>query len=83
MKVIPPAWEFENGVILVPGVSTCDWFFDSRDNIEPCGNGIVTGVKETEVEEDYSVELLQEAIENSELEWGYDSVPKEVRDLIK
>ena len=34
-------YEFENGLILVEGETTNDWFFSDRNSIEACGTDIV------------------------------------------
>ena len=73
--------EFENGLILVPGESTNDWFFDDRDSIDACGGDIVTSVEETGETEEWTSEQLLRAIQESVKEFGVDSVPQKHLEL--
>ena len=57
------AYEFENGLILVPGDSTPDWFFNNRDEIQPSGNAVVDSIAEAGVEVTFTTEELQESLE--------------------
>lgn len=73
-----PVWQFENGAILVEGVTTNDWFFDSQDEIEPNGTAIVIAIEETEETITFDKEELKESVEGSEREFGYAGLIKEL-----
>lgn len=78
------AYEFKNGLIMVVGETTNNWFFEDRNSIEACGTEVVDGI---EVIEDVfitlsSEELLESAL-GSKAEFGEDSVPEKYKELIK
>jgi hypothetical protein len=77
------AYEFGNGAILVPGKSTNDWYHASIDDIEAGGSAVVVGYEETGFTAMYTREWLKESIEGSENEFGEDSIPDNVRELIE
>ncbi|MGL5059909.1 MAG: hypothetical protein ACRC62_07990 [Microcoleus sp.] len=64
--------EFENGLILVAGCNTNDWYFEDRDSIEPCGLDIVSAVGETEETEEWTQKELQQSYMGSLREFGGD-----------
>lgn len=74
------AYEFTNGVILIPGESTSDWFFDSREDYQPNGTDSIVRINETDDSKQFSVEELTEIIRQSESEFGY-SVGDKVKAL--
>lgn len=67
------AYEFPNGVVMVPGETTNDWFFEDRDSIEPNGNGVVTGVSESGRTVPFSAGELEHSIQCSISEFGEDA----------
>lgn len=77
------AYEFiDNGLIMVEGETTNDWFFEDADQIEPNGTAIVTSI---EVDENPPVEFtpkrLLESIQGSISEFGIESVPAKHAEL--
>jgi len=75
-----PVYEFEDGLILVIGEDTHDWFFEDRESIEANGCAQVIDVAESSETIDWSLEDLQEAIEGSLSEFW--KVPKKALDLL-
>jgi len=69
-----PVYEFESGLVLVPGDGTDDWFFGCREDIQVVMITEVIGVEETSETLEWSLEALQESIKGSLAEFG--SVPK-------
>lgn len=67
--------EFENGLILVPGDTTNDWFFEDREKIQASGLAYVTSVKEKNEMVEISAKALRESIQGSIREFGEKSVP--------
>jgi hypothetical protein len=67
--------EFSNGLILVPGDTTNDWFFGSRDEIEPCGTDRVIAVEDSGKRKVWTAAELLGSIQGSIREFGVDSVP--------
>lgn len=53
------AYEFENGMIIVPNVDG-DEFYVNRDNIEASGNALVKEVKETGELTEFSDSIYEE-----------------------
>lgn len=74
-------YEFSNGLIMVPGDATHDWFFDDRDSIEACGNDVVVKVEETGATVEFSNQEFFESVEGSQSEFGDDSVPEKYLEL--
>ena len=74
------AFEFENGLILVPGDTTSDWFFEDRDSIEGGGSAAVIEIEEGE-EVLWSPGELLASVQGSIREWGVDSVPAKHAEL--
>ena len=66
-----PVWEFENGLILVPGESTADWFFRSSDEIEGCGGDLYQRVEDTGETIDFTAKELAQAWGSSLAEFPY------------
>lgn len=75
------AYEFDNGVILIPGETSCDWFFDSREEYQPNGTDSLVGVTDTDDTKEFSIEELKEAIRGSESEFSY-KVGSKVLELV-
>jgi hypothetical protein len=75
-----PVYEFENGLILVVGDTTNDWFFDSRDEIEPNGTAVTESVQETGEFSDWDKGDLIESIKASLNEFG--SLPDKALQLL-
>ena len=75
------AYEFANGAILIPGESTNDWFFDSRDEYEPNGTDVNESIEETGETTTFFTDKLAHSIEGSESEFGYE-VGAKVRELV-
>ena len=68
------AYQFSNGLIMVIGEDTNDWFFEDRESIEANGLAQVTNVEvEAESTIDRSPKDLRKAIRASLKEFG--SVP--------
>ena len=59
------AWEFPNGVILVEGLDTSDWFFRNRGEIQACGNAIVVETEETEETANWTKQELVKSVSGS------------------
>jgi hypothetical protein len=75
-------YEFPNGVILVPGETTNDWYFDSREEYNPGGSSDFDWYfEETEETEDWSVECLNYSILGYESEFCV-SASSKVKELI-
>lgn len=74
-------YEFSNGLILVPGDTTNDCFFDSRDRIEACGTAVVDDIEDLGEETEFSIEELLRSIQGSIQEFGVDSVPQKHHEL--
>lgn len=66
--------EFENGLILVPGDTTNDWFFENRSLIQANGGDILVSIEDIG-EEELSTASLLESIQGSIKEFGINSVP--------
>ena len=62
-KCTYPVYQFENGLIMVPGESTADWFFSSASTIEGCGDDQLDRVEDT----GNSVEFTPSELSNA---WG-------------
>lgn len=77
------ALEFANGLILVEGESTNDWFFDSRSDIKPCGNAQVVDVQEVGRTEQWTSQELLKSVQGSIWEFGEASVPSKHFELWK
>lgn len=65
------AFEFENGVVLIPGDTSCDWFFDSREKYQPNGLDKVVEITDTDDTKEFSIDELKEIIKGSESEFDY------------
>ena len=78
-----PVWEFENGLILVPSLSTNDYFFEDRESIEACGLAFVDSIEETEITDNWKSSYLLLTIQRSMREFGIDSVPQKHLELWK
>lgn len=72
-----PAWEFENGLLLVPSDTTHDYFFESWNEFQGNGNDFLVDTEETEVTLDFSKKLLNSYVVESAREFGSDSIPWE------
>lgn len=68
-------YEFDNGLILVPGESTNDWFFESSDDIQASGNDEIVSVNELSRTSDFTPKELLQSIQGSMREFGIESVP--------
>lgn len=77
------ALQFENGLILVPGVTTHDWFFENVESIQACGTDRITDVKETGDIDKWTSSTLLSAIQDSVKEFGVDSIPRKHFELWK
>lgn len=75
------AYEFSNGLILVPGETTNDWFFEDKESIEACGCDIIGSVEEIGETVNWTFEELLEAVRGSIEEFGSDSVPQKYLEL--
>lgn len=75
-------YEFENGLILVPGESTNDWFFANRESIQASGNDVVDSVEESGRFVEFTPSELKTAVERSQAEFGIDSVPSNYLELL-
>ena len=74
-----PVWEFTtNGAILVPGEQSNDWFFNSRDTIEPLG----CAIEETEETQTFDKERLRESVEGAEREFGFGYDAGKIKELL-
>jgi hypothetical protein len=77
------AYEFtNNGVVMVLGSTTNDYFFIDCDSIEANGNGVVIAVNETDRTVEFTVEQLAESIEGSVGEFGEDEATAKALELI-
>jgi hypothetical protein len=76
------AYEFTNGLVMVRGSTTNDYFFVDCDSIEACGNGVVIAVNETDRTVEFTVEQLAESIEESIGEFGEDKATAKALGLI-
>ena len=65
------AYEFPNNLVMVPGSSDPDWYFEGRENIEANGLDIVTDVLETEETKEFRIEDLYESIQTSTKYYEY------------
>lgn len=75
-------YEFPNGVILVPGETTNDWYFDSKEEYNPGGSSDFDWhFEETDETEDWSVECLNDSILGYESEFCV-SASSKVKELI-
>lgn len=78
-------YEFPNGVILVPGETTNDWYFDSREeykyNPGSSSDDFDWYLEETEEIENWSVECLNYSILGYESEFCV-SASSKVKELI-
>lgn len=74
-------YEFPNGLVLVEGYNTNDWFFENRDAIEACGTAVVSSIEETGRTEDFTAESLLKSVQGSIKEFGVDAVPSKHREL--
>lgn len=68
-------YEFSNGLILVFGETTNDWFFEDREAIEPCGTAVIASIEETDQIKEFTAESLFKSVQGSMGEFGIDSVP--------
>lgn len=75
------AYEFSNGLIMIPEEITNDWFFEDRDSIEACGKDLVTSVEETDSSIALSTKSLLESIQGSMRQFGKNSVPPKHAEL--
>ena len=73
-----PVWEFTNGAILVPADVTNNWFFNSRDTIEPLG----CAIEETEETQTFDKERLRESVEGAEHEFGFGYDAGKIKELL-
>ena len=73
-------YEFPNGVILVPGETTNDWYFDSKEEYNRSSD-FSWHFEETEETEDWSVECLNDSILGYESEFCV-SASSKVKELI-
>jgi hypothetical protein len=78
------AYEFDNGAIMVPGETTADWFFSSRNEYEPNGLDINEIIEDSQFNRtrDWSSEELIESIAKSVSEFGKEAIPANVFDLV-
>lgn len=75
-------YKFENGLILVPGENTNDWYFEDCDSVVGCGNDCVESIEETESVSEWTVDELKKSIEGSVREFGEDSIPQKAYELL-
>lgn len=76
-------FEFSNGLVQVVGETTNDWFFQSIDEIEPNGTGIVEKIENTGRTVEIQSDELLKSIQGSIKEFGSDSVPSNHFELWK
>lgn len=76
------ALELENGVILIPGESTNDWFFENRDSIEPSGTATTVSVEDSGETRIWTVKELKTSIEGSISEFGEDEATAKALELL-
>ena len=75
-------YEFPNGVILVPGETTNDWYFDSKEEYNPGGSSDSSWhFEETDETEDWSVECLNDSILGYESEFCV-SASSKVKEIV-
>lgn len=67
-------WELPNGMVWIQSETTNDWFFDSRDEIEPNGLASTESVEETGETKEFLLKDLESGIHGSIREYGEDSV---------
>ena len=77
------AYLLPNNAVLVVGQSTNDWFFDSMENYQCSGNDIVVDWECTGEIEEWTVSELRRSVIDSANEFGGDSVPSSVIELIR
>jgi hypothetical protein len=75
-------YEFSNGVIMVPGETTYDWFFVDRKNIQANGMDEVGDIEDTGKTVNFSDSQLTESIENSQGCWGSDDATAKALELL-
>ena len=76
-------YEFPNGAIMVPSDTSHDWFFCSRDEIEPCGTAITESVEDTGETITFSLETLNDAISGSIGEFGESEGTSKFQELLQ
>lgn len=69
-------YEFGNGLILVPGETTNDWFFESSSNIQANGTDEIVSVERTGRTSEWTPKELLQSIQGSIREFGVSSVPE-------
>jgi hypothetical protein len=74
-------YEFQNGLIMVKGESTNDWFFSSREEIEPNGMAEVLSVEETGETSIFPIDSLIKSMRGSIREFGCE-IPAEFLALV-
>lgn len=74
------AFEFDNGLVMVVGESSNDWFFENRELIEACGNAVVVEIQEVGDTDCFTAEYLKESFEGCEAEFG--SIPSKCWEML-
>jgi hypothetical protein len=64
------AYKFSNGLILVPGDTTSDWFFPNEESIQACGNDVLVRVEDLGINFEWEKEELLLSFLNSVEEFG-------------
>lgn len=75
--------EFENGLILVEGETTPDWFFPGREEIEGNGDDIFMGAEETGETVDWEAIELVKSFGDSIAYFGDESCKDLVKELAR
>lgn len=75
--------EFENGLIVVEGSTTNDWYFEARSCIEPCGTAVVASINESGETRQWNATTLLKSVQGSIKEFGVDAVPNNHFELWK
>lgn len=75
--------EFENGLILVSGASSNDWFFANRSCIQANGTDWIESIEETNELTEYTSAALLCSVQGSIQEFGVESVPSSHFELWK
>lgn len=76
-------YEFENGVILIPCDTTNDFYYSSRSEVEVNATDYIVDILETDDYDTWTIEQLTESINRSKAEFGEESIPENVYDLLK
>jgi len=75
--------QFHNGLVAVPSDTTHDWYFESADDIEPCGTDVVDSIEETGETVFWTKAELRRSVGGSISEFGVDSAPSNWKELLK